>query len=322
MSNRRSFLQSIAALSTTPFICNTLDKSNENEGNTDDFPLVVSTWNNQKANEIAYNALNSKHSLLDALEKGVNHVESDENDQSVGYGGRPDRAGNVTLDACIMDDQGNAGSVCYLQNIAHPISVARKVMELTPHVILAGAGAQKFAIEQGFPTKDLLTARSKKEWEEWKKTAEYKPKANIERHDTIGMLAMNADGNISGACSTSGMAYKLEGRVGDSPIIGAGLFVDNEVGAAVATGVGELVLKSLGSFLVVELIRQGNHPQKACEMAVERIIKGQKLKDQQVGYLAVDKAGEIGAFSILPGFVYALKNKTQAAVIEVDSYYK
>ena len=193
-----------------------------------------------------------------------------------------------------MDHNGNCGSVCFLQNIKHPISVARKVMDETPHVILAGDGALQFALSKGFQKENLLTPQSKLDWEEWKKEGEYKPIINVENHDTIGMLAIDQHGNISGACTTSGLAYKLAGRVGDSPIIGAGLYIDNEIGGAVATGMGEAVLKSLGTFLVVELMRQGRSPEQACKEAIERIMKKQNYKEFQVGYVAVNKKGEYG----------------------------
>ncbi len=223
-----------------------------------------------------------------------------------------------------MDDKGNYGAVVYLQNIMHPISVARKVMEETPHVLLAGHGAQKFALENGFEKVNLLTDKSKKAWEEWKITSEYKPIINIENHDTIGMLAIDKNGNISGGCTTSGLAYKMQGRVGDSPIIGSGLFVDNEVGAATATGLGEEVLKTVGSFLIVELMRQGKTPQEACEEAVSRIVKknGERIKDFQVGYIAVNKQGETGAYGIHPGFVYTVYQNNENKVITPDFYRK
>ena len=292
--------------------------------NVDSFiPTVISTWNNVKANEAAWAVIDQKGRALDAVEVGVKIPEADPKDQSVGYGGRPDRDGNVTLDACIMDEKGNAGSVCYLQHIKHPISVARKVMEDTPHVILAGQGALDFALSNGFEKENLLTEKSKEEWEKWLETAEYKTKANIELHDTIGMLALDQNGDLSGACTTSGMAYKLAGRVGDSPIIGAGLFVDNEIGGATATGVGEEVLKTLGSFLVVELMRQGRSPQEACEEAVLRIAKRQKKQDKelQIGYLAINKKGETGAYSLQKGFVVAVTQEGQTEVIKSTSYF-
>ncbi|MCB0566580.1 MAG: N(4)-(beta-N-acetylglucosaminyl)-L-asparaginase, partial [Phaeodactylibacter sp.] len=224
-------------------------------------PTVVSTWNNLTANKKAWKVIKKGGRALDAVEKGVRLVEADPDDMSVGYGGRPDREGKVTLDACIMDEEGNCGSVCFLQDIKHPISVARLVMEKTPHVMLAGQGALQFALENGFKRQNLLTPKAEESWQDWKEESHYQPVINIENHDTIGMLAIGQDGRFSGACTTSGAAFKLHGRVGDSPIIGAGLYVDDEVGGAVATGLGEAVIKTAGSFLVVELMRQGMEPQ-------------------------------------------------------------
>lgn len=273
------------------------------ENATENFPLVIATWNVNESTAEAWRVLQEGKSALDAVEKGCNVEESDPKGQSVGYGGLPDRDGNVTLDACIMDSKGNYGAVVYLQNIMYPISVARKVMEDTPHVILAGKGAEQFAYSEGFEKTNLLTEASKKAWEEWKKTSKYKPIINIENHDTIGMLAIDKEGNISGGCTTSGLAYKMAGRVGDSPIIGSGLFIDNEIGGATATGLGEEVLKTVGSFLIVELMRQGKTPQQACEEAIGRIIKkSPNYKDFQVGYIAVNKKGETGYFAIHDGF--------------------
>ena len=268
-------------------------------------PIVIATWDVPNATEKAWEVLSNGKSALDAVEQGVMIEEADENNQSVGKGGRPDRDGNVTLDACIMDKDSNCGSVVYLQNILHPVSVARKVMEDTPHVILAGKGAEQFAYSSGFKKEDLLTEKSKQEWLAWKKTSKYEPVINIENHDTIGMLAIDQMGDLAGACTTSGMAYKIGGRVGDSPIIGAGLFVDNEIGAATATGVGEEVIRTVGSFLVVELMRQGKSPQQACEEAVQRIVDKNKDKlDFQIGFIALNKKGETGGYCIHPGFSY------------------
>ena len=219
-----------------------------------------------------------------------------------------------------MNSEGNCGSVCFLHNIKHPISVARKIMDETPHVILAGEGALQFALSKGFQQENLLTDKAKKMWEEWKKKEQYKPIINIENHDTIGMLAIDQNGDISGACTTSGLAYKLRGRVGDSPIIGAGLYVDNEVGGAVATGLGEEILKTLGSFLIVELMRQGHSPQEACEIAIKRTADKKDVSDLQIAYLAVNKKGEIGACSIHEGFNYALKNTKEDEVYDSKAY--
>jgi len=268
-------------------------------------PMVIATWNVPNATTKAWEVLQEGKSALDAVEQGVMVEEADEKNQSVGKGGLPDRDGNVTLDACIMNKDGNYGAVVCIENIKHPIAVARKVMEETPHVLLAGNGAQQFAIESGFKPENLLTEASKKAWEKWKEKSEYKPIINIENHDTIGMLAIDKNGDIAGACTTSGLAYKMQGRVGDSAIIGSGLFVDNEVGAATATGMGEEVLKTVGSFLIVELMRQGKSPQEACEEAVQRIInKSPNYKDFQVGYIAVNKKGETGAYCIHEWFNY------------------
>jgi N4-(beta-N-acetylglucosaminyl)-L-asparaginase len=272
-------------------------------------PVVISTWRHGlDANVAAWQVLSRGDRALDAVEAGVRVSESDPDCSSVGYGGLPDRDGHVTLDACIMDENGDCGSVAFLQNIRNPISVARRVMEKTPHVMLAGQGAYEFAIAEGFPKEELLTEKSKAKWEKWKaENPQFEPKVNIENHDTIGLLAIDQHGDLSGACTTSGLAYKLHGRVGDSPIIGAGLYVDNEIGAASATGVGEAVIRAVGSFLVVELMRQGHEPQEACRLATERVIsKNPNWKDVQVGFIALDKQGRYGGYCIQSGFNYAV----------------
>lgn len=274
-------------------------------------PLVIATWNVPNATAKAWEVLQQNKSALNAVEQGCRVEEADVENKSVGKGGLPDRDGNVSLDACIMDKDGNYGAVVAVQNITHVVSLAKKVMQETPHVILSGKGAEKFAYEQGFEKEDLLTASSKKAWEKWKETSTYKPIINIENHDTIGMLAIDNNGDISGACTSSGLAYKMQGRVGDSAIIGAGLYIDNEIGGATATGLGEEVLKTVGSFLVVELIRQGKSPQKACEEVVNRIIKksGNSYKNFQVGFIAVNKKGETGAYAIHEWFNYTVYNE-------------
>lgn len=265
-------------------------------------PLVIATWNVPNATDAAWQVLEKGGVSLDAIEQGCRVEEADEKNQSVGKGGRPDRDGNVTLDACIMDKTGNYGAVVCMQNIKHPISVARKVMEETPHVLMAGKGAEKFALESGFKPENLLTEASKESWKKWKETSNYEPVINIENHDTIGMLAIDENGDISGGCTTSGLAYKMAGRVGDSPIIGAGLFIDNQIGGATATGMGEEVLKTVGSFLIVELMRQGYSPQNACKEAITRIVAKGDFKNFQVAYIALNKKGEIGFYSIHSGF--------------------
>jgi N4-(beta-N-acetylglucosaminyl)-L-asparaginase len=320
-TTRRHFIQKSTLLSSLFFFNKAFGK--ENRPITK--PIVVSTWNfGVGANAEAWKVLAANGRALDAVEKGVQVPEGDPKETSVGLGGLPDRDGRVTLDACIMDENANIGAVACLEHIVHPISVARKVMEKTPHVMLVGDGALQFALANGFKKQKLLTPESEKAWKEWLKTAKYKPIANIENHDTIGMIAMDANQNLSGACTTSGMAYKLRGRVGDSPIIGAGLFVDNEVGAATSTGVGEEVIRICGSHLVIELMRQGNSPQQACELAVKRIVKNQpeKSKEIQVGFLAINKSGEVGAYALQKGFTYAVySNEIQNKLFEAKSYY-
>ncbi len=314
--NRRSFLtKSILGFSAMGFLASCGVKLNEEEKKKDNNVqpnytggLVLSTWDaGLKANAAALVALQNGGNALDMAEKGVNDTEADFTNLSVGLGGLPDREGHTTLDACIMDSKGNAGSVMFLEKIKHPASVARRVMEKTPHVQLVGEGAFQFALAEGFPQDDYKSEEAEKAYREWLKTSQYKPIVNIENHDTIGLLTMDTKADLSGACTTSGMAYKMRGRVGDSPIIGAGLYVDNEVGAATSTGLGEAVIKVCGSFLVVELMRNCHSPQEAVEMAVKRVAeKNPNYKDFQVGFLAVNKAGEVGAFAIQKGFTYAL----------------
>jgi N4-(beta-N-acetylglucosaminyl)-L-asparaginase len=286
------------------------------------YPLVISTWDfGLNANAASWKLLVLGESALDAVEEGIRVIEADADNLSVGIGGLPDRDGIVTLDACIMDEKGRAGSVTFLRDIVHPISVARLVMEKTPHVMLSGDGALQFALENGFVQQNLLTDKAKKAWEEWKVKSHYQPVINIENHDTVGLLAMDKDGNISGGCSTSGLAFKMHGRVGDSPIIGAGLFVDNEVGAAVATGLGELVMRNLSSFLVVELMRNGATPQQACQEAIKRIAeKNPGFKDYQVGLIAINKSGQTGAFALQTGFRYAFHDVNSNEVKPASSY--
>lgn len=304
MTSRRKFIKLSAlgasVLSSTRLFAKTKEARK---------PIVLSTWNfGLEANVEAWKILSANGRALDAVEAGARVPEADPTESSVGYGGLPDRDGHVTLDASIMDEHGNCGAVAFLEHIMHPISVARAVMEKTPHVMLAGEGALQFALANGFKKKKLLTRESEKAWKEWLKKAEYKPVVNIENHDTIGIIALDAQGNLSGACTTSGMAYKMRGRVGDSPIIGAGLYVDNEVGAATSTGVGEEVIRIVGCHLVVELMRQGRSPEEACREAVERILKKNpdKAKEIQVGFLALGKNGEYGAYCLQKGFTFAV----------------
>ena len=305
-------------------------------------PIVISTWDaGLNANKGAWEVLGKGGRALDAVEAGVMVTESEQS-CCVGLGANPDRDGFVTLDACIMDDKFNCGSVAFLERIKHPISVARRVMEKTPHVMLVGSGAQQFAVAEGFPLEEQkLSDDAQKSYEQWLKKSEYKPVINIENakkehgpfapaqlengdwnHDTIGMVAMDAKGNLSGSCTTSGMGFKMRGRLGDSPIIGAGLFVDNEVGAVTSTGQGEDVIRICGSHTVVEFMRQGLSPELACKKAVERImkVKGEKAKEIQVAFLALNKKGEVGAYAIHKGFSYALKSGNEEKLIKAKYF--
>ncbi len=321
MLNRRNFLQ-FTSLGAASVLTSRLFAAERRVAR----PIVISTWNEGiNANKAAWNILRNKGRALDAVEAGVMVTEASQN-CCVGLGANPDRDGIVTLDACIMDEHGNCGSVGALERIKHPISVARRVMEKTPHVMLVGEGAQKFAIAEGFPLEpQKLSADAERAYKEWLKKSEYKPVINVENkghgpfapnklengdwnHDTIGMVALDAMGNLSGSCTTSGMGFKMRGRLGDSPIIGAGLYVDNEVGAATATGLGEEVIKICGTHLVVELMRQGYKPEVACRKAVERIVNRdkEKAKNVQVGFIAINKKGEYGGFCLQKGFNYAV----------------
>lgn len=287
-------------------------------------PVVVSTWSSGlEANKAAWQILNTNGKALDAVEAGVNLTEASLN-CCVGLGANPDREGIVTLDACIMDDRGNCGSVGFLERIKHPVSVARRVMEKTPHVMLVGSGAQAFAMAEGFPLEEQkLSDNARKAYGEWLQRTGYKPVSGELNHDTIGMIAMDAAGNLSGCCSTSGASFKMRGRIGDSPIIGAGLFVDNEIGAATATGMGEEVIRICGTHTVVELMRQGLSPEQACKAAVERVVRkiGDRAKTVQVAFLALNKRGEVGAFALQKGFNYALKNNTEEKLCIAGSWF-
>lgn len=317
MSSRRKFLKQ-SLLSTTIFLPEGIKKSTElfQDRNVKNArkPRIISTWNHGlAANEKAWSVLRQTGSILDAVEEGVKVTEADPASRTVGIYGFPDREGIVTLDASIMKGNGECGSVCFVRQVKHPITLARKVMEHTPHVMLAGEGARQFAISQGMQLEEeVLHPESEEAYLEWLKEKEYRPIINIENHDTIGMIGVDADGNLAGSCTTSGLAFKMHGRVGDSPIIGAGLYVDNEVGAATATGLGETIIKVCGSFLVVELMRQGRSPQEACEEVVGRLIEKNKvgIEDMQAGFIAVNKDGEYGGYAVHPGFNYAVQGES------------
>lgn len=338
--NRRKFLQLGAV--TAPLLAAKRSVASSFDQTTK--PIVISTWDSGMAvNAEAWKILSTKGTALDAVEAGAMHIENELN-CCVGLGGYPDRDGIVTLDSCIMDHKSNCGAVAGIERIRHPVSVARKVMEKTPHVILVGAGAQQFALENGFSLESgKLSESAQKAYDEWLKKSEYKPVINIENlptgqadkkqngpfapnffddgtvnHDTMGLVAMDSTGNLSGAVTTSGMAFKLHGRVGDSPIIGAGLFVDNEIGAATSSGTGEEVIRICGTHLVVEFMRQGYSPEMACKKAVQRIVNRDKVKAKtlQVGFLALNKKGQYGAYAIQKGFVYSVKSNNENKVHE------
>ena len=286
-------------------------------------PIVISTWKHGlEANKAAWEVLSKGGKAIDAVEQAARVTEADSTNRSVGIGGMPDRDGHLTLDACIMDEQSRCGSVAFLEGIDHPISVARLVMEKTQHVMLVGEGAYQFAISQGFKKINTPLPEVKEEWKKWKKENKdlfKKPEINHENHDTIGIIAMDANGDFSGSCTTSGWAYKMHGRIGDSPIIGAGLFVDNEVGAACATGLGEAIIRVAGSHTVVELMRQGLSPQEACKGAVERIISKHKdMSGLQCGFIAIDKDGNYGGYSVFNGFDFALRTENEEKMVETS----
>ncbi|MBM4171223.1 MAG: N(4)-(beta-N-acetylglucosaminyl)-L-asparaginase [Ignavibacteria bacterium] len=316
--SRRKFIKSSSIIGSSLLFSRSIS-SDLFASTSENKPIVVSTWKpNLKSNARAMEVLLEGNSSLDAIEEGIKVTESDPNDNSVGLGGIPDELGIVTLDASIMDWNGNAGSVAFLQNILHPISVARLVMEKTNHVMLVGEGAKKFAIENGFKEENLLTEKSNEAWLKWKSK-----KQKTENHDTIGMLAIDKMNNMSGGVSTSGMSFKLHGRVGDSPIIGAAMFVDNKIGGAVSTGNGEYVMRTLGSFLIVEKMREGFSPQNACEYAIERLFKSRNDFDGvNVSYLALNKSGEVGAYSLKKGFTYCVTTTEENKSYESDCLMK
>jgi N4-(beta-N-acetylglucosaminyl)-L-asparaginase len=319
VTTRRNFLALSAGLASAVTIARAAQPSSAR-------CAIVSTWDfGAVANAAAFAKMSSGGSLLDAVEAGARVPEADPSNHSVGLGGYPDRDGHVTLDAIIMDDRGNVGAVAALEDVVHAVSVARKVMEQTPHTFLVGEGAKQFALAQGFAKDRLLTPESEAEWRKWLKTSRYEPQPNIENrnhmspserrapgsaldHDTIGILARDSNGALAGACTTSGMAFKLRGRVGDSPQCGSGLFVEAGVGAATSTGVGEEVTRIVGSARVVSSMRAGLAPQAACKEAVEHLRKLRRdaLRDKQVAFLALSATGEVGAFALMPGFTYAV----------------
>lgn len=304
---RRNFiklgLQSGVSLTLGATLLSCKNDTIMSNSSTSTTPVSICTWGFTKANAAAGKALEEGKTALDAAITGVQVEEENIKNTTVGKGGTPDREGHVTLDACVMDHTGNCGAVVFVEGFTQVAALARVVMEETPHVMLAGKGAQDLALKHGFVKEDLLNDKTRQNYREWLKTSEYRPIINIENHDTIGMLCMDKNGDISGACTTSGLSYKMHGRVGDSPIIGSGLFIDNKIGGAAATGMGEEIMKSVGSFLIVELMRQGKSPQEACEEAIKRIIDNNSdYSNFQVAYIAINKMGETGSYCIHNGF--------------------
>jgi len=282
-------------------------------------PLVVSTWPfGQPANDAALKILLASGSILDAVERGIWVTEDDSPNGSVGLGGKPNAAGFVQLDACIMYGPGHkAGGVAALEGIRHPISAARRVMEKTPHVMLAGEGARVFALEEGL---ESVKGDNRKLYEKWRKERAALRKKNAANHDTIALLVLGADGNIAGGCSTSGLAGKLPGRVGDSPIIGSGLYIDNDVGAAGGTGIGENIMRYCGSFMVVKLMRQGLHPQEAAEKTVRRIVQSERRDGLRINFVALDKHGRHGAAGTADTFKYSVATPGKSLVLDNPGY--
>jgi N4-(beta-N-acetylglucosaminyl)-L-asparaginase len=268
---------------------------------------VIATWPfGQTAVRTALPLLRQGRPALDAAIAGAQAVEDDPTVQSVGYGGIANRIGTVSLDACVMDGHTlSCGAVAGLENIRHPAALARRVMERTPHVLLVGEGARLFALQQGFPLETLNTPESVAQWFKTRPAAkggkvagEDSQDKSADDHDTVTVLALDQKGSLGGVCSTSGLAHKLPGRVGDSPLIGAGLYVDDTAGAAGATGVGEEIIRIGGSFFVVEQLRAGRSPQEACEAAVRRVnavAVRRGVHPAAVAFLAMDPKGRFGA---------------------------
>ena len=273
--------------------------------------IVVSTWRfGLASNQPAWEILKNGGSALDAVVRGVEVAERDPAIKSVGFGGYPNAEGEVEVDAAVMDGRTlGYGAVAGLRNIATATAVARRVMEKTDHVLLVGNGALKFARAQGFEECLMLTEQGREAWEKWKRERTGAP---ADAHDTIGMIALDQHGDLAAACTTSGAAFKLPGRVGDSPLIGSGLYADNDAGAAAATGRGEEIVRTCGSFAVVEHMRQGKSPQEACEAVVQHLIaRVPSARPYQMAYIAIDKYGNWGAAAARSGFLAAVTSNAE-----------
>ncbi len=268
-------------------------------------PIILSTWSfGAKANQAGWDALSNDGTALDAVEIAARVTELDPDNTSVGYGGYPNEHGIVQLDAAIIDGKtGKMGAVAALEGFRSAISIARKVMEEEPHIFVVGDGAREFAMKHGFKEENTLTAQSAAWYADQLKKKEQSPGG----HDTIGVLSQDAQGDMAVACATSGMSMKWNGRVGDSPLIGAGLYLDGKIGGATGTGTGERAIEVCGAFAIVEFMRNGLSPQKACEKLITRMVeRNQPAIDFQFAYIALNADGATGAASVKEGFQYAV----------------
>jgi N4-(beta-N-acetylglucosaminyl)-L-asparaginase len=286
-------------------------------------PVAISTWDfGLKPVEAAGRLASEGTPSLNVIEEAIKIAEDDPECLSVGYGGMPNEKGIVELDACIIDGARHLmGSVSSLRGIRHPISVARMVLEKTPHILLSGEGALEFALSNGFHEENLLTDNARERWENWKQqraSSSNGEKPYYLNHDTIGLLLRDSKGDLYGGCSTSGLAWKMSGRVGDTPLIGSGLYVDNDVGAAAATGVGELAISQCASFAVVELMRHQYDPGEACEMVLHRVLHKTKFSQaRQLALIALRKDGKLAYACLMDGFQAPVYDQGAARLIQV-----
>jgi isoaspartyl peptidase/L-asparaginase-like protein (Ntn-hydrolase superfamily) len=320
--NRRHFMKSVAGAAA-------LASSGGTKGTAGEAgPVFLSPWAHGKpANERAAEVFRAGGSLLDAVEKGINTAEDDPNDTSVGYGGLPNAEGVVELDASIMDGtRHRAGAVCSLHSIRNPISVARLVLDKTRHTTMAGEGAFRFALRMGFRAEQLLTPESLKRWLEWKADPKRQTfwQDPTENHDTIGMVATDGKGHVVAGCSTSGLAWKIPGRVGDSPLVGCGIYADDRYGAATATGDGDLMTNYCTSVSIVQIMARGASPQDACVELLEHIGKTDpNNRSGEVCVLALNPQGEIGAAAMDKNYrlKYALWRSGESRLLESVTLY-
>lgn len=321
--NRRKFMKSVAAAATAVAHSNLSAASAEGSR-----AIFLSTWVHGKpANEKAAEVFMGGGSLLDAVERGINIPENDPAVTSVGYGGLPNEDGIVELDAALMDGtRHHAGAVASLRNIKNPISVARKVLEKTRHTTLAGDGAFQFALKMGFHAEQLLTPESLKKWLDWKADPKRKDfwQNPTQNHDTIGMVATDGKGHMVSGCSTSGLAWKISGRVGDSPLVGCGVFADDNVGAASATGDGDLMTNYCTSVSIVHYMARGMTPQEACEeLLTHMAVTDPRNKTADACVIAINKKGEVGAASMRAGYrlKYALWKDGQSLLLDATALF-